>query len=855
MTEWILTSSVLILLVLAIRGIFKKRIKAKSIYALWLIVLVRLLCPINFGELSFNLLSLAEEGKVQLEERLEEHLESPAKGQSEQENSSEDGRVFFYAEASEEPGIAYRFKILSPSELIPEKLQAEEETELSEATPGLLFAKIDWKKVLPVFWGIGIAVMAVVICCVNISFGIGLGLFRKKQPAYIKKGRRKQELSVYMADGIISSCLYGVFRPSIYLNREGMSEKEKTYCVEHEYSHYLQGDMVWSLCRVLCLVLHWYNPLVWLAVILSKRDAELACDERTIERLGEEERFNYGHTLVELAAAQSRSVQLFGVATLMASDKKEVVERVKAITTKKQTKLITGLLVAALVVGIGFFVFTGEARGEQDNNNKVPVVTETPVPTEEAKQTVAVKTVQTAPTPRPTIVVCKEDLTANTEAVNDFLEETEFPVEGYITDYDWVRREAESFRLYEKKDTGSAYTEHVYYPQYISSMRDSGDACWFYIRTDDGNFGWVKYGEHEGMDARILKLLRISEEEYEANREKRAQEVEQAIQKNIEFEPLTFTDHAFLECEEGKGWLVDLNGDGTKEQLSFDGDSVFVDGKIKIHYPKTLFLWLLDIDTTDGMYELLDSNGNLFIYEDGEFREVKGIREIYFAESESGNNQVFSKYLGTLSEFTRIDEHTITFEDCFFMTATFYANAQYVLDENHNLQMVPQVYDITCYDNINNVNWANYYDNWVKAFKLYKEPDVSAKYEEVYDLSGITLRKSDCVEWVYVEREDGLAGWLYFGSEQKDYYFVSSVSDARKYERVLIRLYEQKNEAGAYTEAVYVPTLIKSMREDTRETDWCYVTLRTGEEGWIPCNAEDLDDWYRGLVNEQGTVD
>ena len=120
-----------------------------------------------------------------------------------------------------------------------------------------------------------------------------------------------------------------------------MGEQEKKYCIEHEYSHYLQGDMVWSVCRIVCLILHWYNPLVWLAVTLSKKDAELACDERTIERLGEEERYSYGHTLVELAANQSKAVQMFGMATLMASDKKEVVNRVKAITTKKQTKLAT----------------------------------------------------------------------------------------------------------------------------------------------------------------------------------------------------------------------------------------------------------------------------------------------------------------------------------------------------------------------------------------------------------------------------------------------------------------------------------------------------------------------------------
>ena len=85
MTQWILTSSVLILLVLAVRGLFKERMKAKYTYALWLIVAVRLLCPVNFGEVSFNLLSLADKGQEELEECLEDRLEERLAAQTEAE--------------------------------------------------------------------------------------------------------------------------------------------------------------------------------------------------------------------------------------------------------------------------------------------------------------------------------------------------------------------------------------------------------------------------------------------------------------------------------------------------------------------------------------------------------------------------------------------------------------------------------------------------------------------------------------------------------------------------------------------------------------------------------------------------
>ena len=56
--------------------------------------------------------------------------------------------------------------------------------------------------------------------------------------------------------------------------------------------------------RLAALALHWYNPLVWAAAILSKRDAELACDEAVLRLLGEAERQSYGETLISLSIPQ-----------------------------------------------------------------------------------------------------------------------------------------------------------------------------------------------------------------------------------------------------------------------------------------------------------------------------------------------------------------------------------------------------------------------------------------------------------------------------------------------------------------------------------------------------------------------
>lgn len=106
-----------------------------------------------------------------------------------------------------------------------------------------------------------------------------------------KRARRIEypgcKLPLYITEAVETPCLFGVLRPAIYLTHEAASEPVTlAHSVEHELTHYRHGDHIWALLRCLCLVLHWYNPLVWLAAALSRRDAELACDEATIRRPG-----------------------------------------------------------------------------------------------------------------------------------------------------------------------------------------------------------------------------------------------------------------------------------------------------------------------------------------------------------------------------------------------------------------------------------------------------------------------------------------------------------------------------------------------------------------------------------------
>ena len=120
----------------------------------------------------------------------------------------------------------------------------------------------------------------------------------------------------------------------------------------HEETHFRHGDHVWGVLRGLCLALHWFDPLVWWAAFLSRRDGELACDEAAIRRLGEDERAAYGRTLIGLTCEKRPALLL--TATTMTGSRGGIRERIVLLAKKPRTAVYTlaaVLLLLAVVVG------------------------------------------------------------------------------------------------------------------------------------------------------------------------------------------------------------------------------------------------------------------------------------------------------------------------------------------------------------------------------------------------------------------------------------------------------------------------------------------------------------------------
>lgn len=136
---------------------------------------------------------------------------------------------------------------------------------------------------IPIFSILWIAGIAALLLYTVVSYW---RLRRKVSEAVILRD------NIFQSENVASPFVLGVFRPKIYLPYN-MGGQDLNHVVAHEQAHIRRRDHWWKPLGFLLLTIHWFNPLMWLAYVLLCRDIELACDEKVIKVLGNEQRADY----------------------------------------------------------------------------------------------------------------------------------------------------------------------------------------------------------------------------------------------------------------------------------------------------------------------------------------------------------------------------------------------------------------------------------------------------------------------------------------------------------------------------------------------------------------------------------
>ena len=312
--KWVLSSTALIAAVIVLRQVFGKRISARLRYGLWLAVLVRLLIPAPLYTVPAGTpLVLPETAVLNTFPTVRTPLETG------------NPKTFQPAESPVVPA--------APSSGEETVSVAHRSVDLAEAAGGV--------------WLAGSLTVLLVLLASNTGYGFRL---RRARVRLAEEG----PVPVYLLPGEgPAACLFGALRPAVYVSPDTAADSVMLrHVLTHEFTHYRHGDHLWPLLRCAALAVHWWNPLVWLAAELSRRDAELACDEGALKRLGDNERRAYGATLLALVTAKPGPGDLLRCATTMSGGKRSLRERIERIAHVRKRWLWAAVLTAALAVTV-----------------------------------------------------------------------------------------------------------------------------------------------------------------------------------------------------------------------------------------------------------------------------------------------------------------------------------------------------------------------------------------------------------------------------------------------------------------------------------------------------------------------
>ena len=316
MLREVLTVSALIAVVLLVRAIFKKYVPKRMVYALWLVVLLKLCLP---GTL------------VSLPVLPAEDAAAPA-------------------QSAELPAQTTPV-IQQPAQTVTQpQAPAQQPVFPVQETAKPAAKLLTTAQILQIVWFSGSALL-------------GLWLFGAWAVFTIRLHRDRRFLGkrggahIYVSGAVKSPCLAGLI-PAVYLTEDVLQTDEAELILRHELTHLRHLDFLWSFCRAAAVTVYWWNPFIWLAAICSKRDAELACDEAVAAKLPEKERLAYARAILAQAPRKAAALSLAGP---------PVKERILFLTKKRRTSVLCVILALLLVIsatGCSFAELTQQKADE-----------------------------------------------------------------------------------------------------------------------------------------------------------------------------------------------------------------------------------------------------------------------------------------------------------------------------------------------------------------------------------------------------------------------------------------------------------------------------------------------------------
>jgi outer membrane protein assembly factor BamB len=290
---------VLVLVIGAVDVLLRRHLWPQLRYALWLLILVKLVMPPSFS-LSTGLVS-----------QLRAHMDQ--KG-SQLDTADAATGLSSYGPALEVSAHGAAIEPLTPRPL--ENLSTDPRPELAglaDLTRPHNQTKLSWQAYAMAAWLIGIGALSGWLIvrlrrlrhvykdrprCMDLPAWFGPLLAETAQTL-----RLSRPPEIVLSRDIPSPAVFGTFRPVLVLPEAAigrLSRKCTKHILLHELAHIKRGDLLINSLYTLLQIAYWFNPLVWLLRRRLQHLRELCCDA-TVAGILRERTSEYRETILESA--------------------------------------------------------------------------------------------------------------------------------------------------------------------------------------------------------------------------------------------------------------------------------------------------------------------------------------------------------------------------------------------------------------------------------------------------------------------------------------------------------------------------------------------------------------------------
>ncbi|HEX3718235.1 MAG TPA: M56 family metallopeptidase [Verrucomicrobiae bacterium] len=341
-TTW--QAAVLAVLILLAQWMLRERLSASWRYGLWMLLVVRLLM-LATPQCAFSVFNLARTSLPVIDR-----------------NETKRDVSFPALQVTSANRIEEPFP--QEDRFTPESHENPRLPERPAATNG--FRKVDWFEVALYGWLAGVCFFGARLVWSNGRFCSRIArqqtVANEDVARLFDECRRAlkvtQAVRLIESEEVESPAVYGFWRKRLLLP-DGVFERfsaEELRCIFfHELAHIKRGDLGVNWLVSVLQVLHWMNPVLWLAFARVRADRELAADALALAQVGGANRVAYGETIlkvVENLANFSTQAGLVGIA----ENKARLKERLRAIAQSGATRnwkwAAVGIAVAVAAVGL-----------------------------------------------------------------------------------------------------------------------------------------------------------------------------------------------------------------------------------------------------------------------------------------------------------------------------------------------------------------------------------------------------------------------------------------------------------------------------------------------------------------------